>query len=559
MRRTKAFLLVVILLSAALPACHPPTETATPPKGPLNTTLSLTAGLATATHRAGSGGKGGLAAPVPQVGAAYVLTFPNGEAILAPEPGERFTLAVGAQGNIVKQADRGDMESASGSARRFTVPEGQRWVALPGRITVLVSPIDKSPALDADTFVPPQGTRDAEPIPELPTEEIEFIDIVEEAEEAPAEPEEAPTAEVGGELEIWHPWVGQAQEHPIRLAIEAFEAQHPDVTLRVLDSPPEEMRTLYAARLAAGETPDLILLDNTAIPPWASQDWLQPLDDLEDGGSLDHVLPSALETVRYEGHLWAIPFQGTTVALYYDRQALPAPPADVEEWRAMLDEGYTLALPNQVYYLYGFLRAYSDQVDVSEPLPVDRKAVINYLTFAQDLIEHENTFYGSVEEVQEAFSTGKAQMIVDGVWMLPPYREALGDALGVSLLPYAVGANTWPRPVLNTSASLVPPSHSAEERELALRFALLLTTEPIQQQIVERGQAVPVNPAVRVEDLPLNAFLKQATLADPGPLHLEQALIWSVLQRMQEQVIEDQERVEVAAESAESELRSVDK
>jgi arabinogalactan oligomer/maltooligosaccharide transport system substrate-binding protein len=147
-------------------------------------------------------------------------------------------------------------------------------------------------------------------------------------------------------------------------------------------------------------------------------------------------------------------------------------------------------------------------------------------------------------------------MIVDGVWTLPTYREALGDALGVTLLPYVPEMGSWPEPVLGTSVSLMPPSIPDEERELALTFALFLTEDAIQRQIVELGQAVPVNTGIPVEDAQLNVFLKQATIANPGPLHTEQGLIWDVLQRMQEKVVAEQERVETAAESAEKELRS---
>jgi arabinogalactan oligomer/maltooligosaccharide transport system substrate-binding protein len=358
------------------------------------------------------------------------------------------------------------------------------------------------------------------------------------------------------ELEVWHAWEGTPEEELVWLAAEQFEAQHPDVTLRVLGNPAGELEDLYATRLVAGEPPDLVLLNNNAIPLWATQGWLQPLGDLETAGALSHILPSALETVRYDDQLWAIPFQASTVALYYNREALPDPPADIDELLAMVDEGYTLAIPDHIYYLYGFVQAYSGQVDANETLRVDRKSIINYLNFARDLIWHEYTLYGPAGEVGDAFSQGEAQMIVDGVWTLPTYREALGDALGVTLLPYVPEMGSWPEPVLGTSVSLMPPSIPDEERELALTFALFLTEDAIQRQIVELGQAVPVNTGIPVEDAQLNVFLKQATIANPGPLHTEQGLIWDVLQRMQEKVVAEQERVETAAESAEKELRS---
>jgi len=530
--------LLALIIGALLAACDD-NGTPTLPQGPLNTTLNQKAGV---SHLSNTGGSSKaaplLAAPAPAPDVAYILFFPQGDAVLPPDPGEEFTFAVNPEGEVVMQAQVGEIETAPEGKRSFAVPQGEQWTLSPGTSEVTVVRLEEAPLLNLDRFVPPQGTEAPSVIPTVPAEKPIPVTPLPE-----------------GELEIWHPWAGGPEEEMLRAAVGWFREQYPDVEIRVEDMDWGELREKFATSAAAGIAPDLVLASSDVAIEWAAQDLIQPLDDVEEQGRLADVYSTALDTLRYEGRLWGTPFRASTVALYYDRELLPEPPSTTDDLRAMVEEGFSLAIPDHVYYTYGFLEGYGGRlVDEGGNVVVESEGTYAYLKFVRDLIWSDDVHYASAGEVQPLFQDYGAAMIVDGVWMMPAYRESLGNALGVAPLPQVPETGRWPAPVLGSDACLVSAATSDAEREAAVAFALLLTGEEFQELLIREGGTIPVNRWVSIDDAALFMFFKQANLASPGFVHPDRGVIWGVAQRMLERVLEEWSPEE-AAKSAAAELR----
>lgn len=347
----------------------------------------------------------------------------------------------------------------------------------------------------------------------------------------------------------------------VQSVVESFRARYPDVELRVEGMDWGTLVEKYALSAAAGTPPDLVLASSDAAIEWAAQGLIQPLSDVEEQGRLVSVYPTALDTLRYEGELWGIPFQATTVALYYNRELLEEmglePPSTTDDLRSVIQEGYvTLALPDHVYYTYGFLEGYGGRlVDETGNVVVESEGTYAYLNFVRDLVWSGNVHYGPAGEVQASFQGYNAAMIVDGVWMLPTYREGLGDALGVALLPQVAETGRRSAPVLGTDACLVSAAASDAGREAAIAFALSLIHEDFQTTLLEQANRLPVNTQVSIDDPFLIAFADQANRAAPGFVHPQRGVIWEVAQRMLERVIHEEWSPQEAAKNAAAELR----
>ncbi len=101
----------------------------------------------------------------------------------------------------------------------------------------------------------------------------------------------------------------------------------------------QTMDKLMAA-IAAGNPPDVALLDNFQVAGWAAQDALVPLDDLmaEAGFTLEGVYDWAAQGSVYKGTTYSIPYNGDARALFYNKDMFAEagldpenPPTTIEE------------------------------------------------------------------------------------------------------------------------------------------------------------------------------------------------------------------------------------
>jgi len=461
----------------------------------------------------------------------YVIQTVDGRRMPAPAVGTVFTATVDSAGTFTVQApvapEPVDVYEPNGATLAFSVPQDKQVVA----------PFESAPYPATD-------------ITQIDLRDI--ITVVEDLDISRIPPEPKPHPEKI-ELKIWHAWE-DAETEWLKVTGERFREQYPQVGVEIEQVAPLELQDKYLASLEAGAPPDLILGSNDAAIEWGAQGLVQPVNDVEEQGLLSEIYPSALDTLRYEGQLWGIPFQSKTVALYYNRELLSEPPSDTDELLAMVEEGYTLALPAHTHYTYGFLKGYGGQLLEEGKAAVESGGTESYLGFIRRLAQSNYLLYGSSNEIRQAFQEYEAAMIVDGVWMLPHYRQFLGEALDVALLPQVVETGRLPTPILATDACLVPVEASEAEREAAIEFALFLTGEESQAELIQKADALPVNPWVSIEDPLLSKFAQQAQFTTPGILHPKHDTVLQVAQEMLERVIFEEWSPEEAAKNAAEEL-----
>lgn len=106
--------------------------------------------------------------------------------------------------------------------------------------------------------------------------------------------------------------------------IDAFEAEHPDITIEYTQVPFDQYSNTLQQRLGAkDDTIDVYAVDQPNLSQLAAQGFLEDLSDLEDEAEAA-TSDAQYEINRYDGKMWALSVWNSTQLMFYNRDALAA-------------------------------------------------------------------------------------------------------------------------------------------------------------------------------------------------------------------------------------------
>ena len=135
-------------------------------------------------------------------------------------------------------------------------------------------------------------------------------------------------------------------DDPVPRLIAAFEARHPGIRVKTeaLGASSDEQHQFFVINLEGargrGAGFDVMMLDVIWVPEFARAGWLLDLTDALAPGELAAHFPAAAEAARWNGRVWALPWNFNVGLLYYRadllaRYGLPPPHTDAELTRAV--------------------------------------------------------------------------------------------------------------------------------------------------------------------------------------------------------------------------------
>ncbi|MBT1163085.1 ABC transporter substrate-binding protein [Bifidobacterium felsineum] len=119
--------------------------------------------------------------------------------------------------------------------------------------------------------------------------------------------------------------VGGAITQTIEGLAAQYTKEHPNVTIKpVYTGDYDETRTKVQAAVQAKKLPDIAVSLSSELFIYRDMGAIQPLDDLikadSDGQKyLDDFYPAYLKNSQADGQTWSIPFQRSTVVMYYNK------------------------------------------------------------------------------------------------------------------------------------------------------------------------------------------------------------------------------------------------
>lgn len=121
---------------------------------------------------------------------------------------------------------------------------------------------------------------------------------------------------------IWDP----LQVAGMKKIIKAFEAEHPDISVRLQVTPYSSYWTTLKTAMRGGSAPDMFWMNAVNLKLYASEGVLQPLDEFIERDGVDmHVHPKELLAMyTYRGTHYAMPKDFDTVGLWYNKELFDA-------------------------------------------------------------------------------------------------------------------------------------------------------------------------------------------------------------------------------------------
>ncbi|MGW2636048.1 ABC transporter substrate-binding protein [Streptomyces sp. NPDC001348] len=299
--------------------------------------------------------------------------------------------------------------------------------------------------------------------------------------------------------------------------LQGWNRTHPGekVTLVELPDSADETHAQMTTDLRDGDRSrfDVLNIDVNWTSEFAAAGWIRPLP--ADGFPLGTFLPPVVDTARYDGRLYAVPYVTNAGLLLYrkdilDKEGVPPPRtwAELEHDAKTIAPKYGLGGYAGQFLPYEGLTVNAAEVvysaggtilgDEGKRVTVNSSAArrgIGFLArgFREGWIPKQALMYKE-EESKDAFQNGRLLFLRN--W---PYAYAVASARG-SKVAGRIGAVPLPGPdgpgrsVLGGS-NLAVNTH-ARHPDSAARLIAYLTSEPVQRQVLTRGALPPVRAAL---------------------------------------------------------------
>ena len=308
-------------------------------------------------------------------------------------------------------------------------------------------------------------------------------------------------------------------EENLQAIVDAFEEEHPDITVEVTTLPYADYGTALQTDLAAGTVSDVFDIEYANFAQYQANGVLAELSP-EDSGA---YRASVLEAYQADGAQYALPSSFSTVVLFYNSDLFEAagvetPTGDwtwAEELAAaeeLTDEGAGIWGDHQPVSFYEYYKVLAQ--NGGEFLNADGTAVAfntpEGVEAAEWLVEKSGTVMPSIEDGQgtpdfdtNLFLDGKLAMLHTGIWMFGAFAD-VPFGWDIAVEP----GNTQQASALFSNA--VGVSAGSEHQEAAARFAEFLTSSDVMVQTrLDAGWELP---AIS-DEAALDSYL---TLGDPA-------------------------------------------
>ena len=346
---------------------------------------------------------------------------------------------------------------------------------------------------------------------------------------------------LSGTLNIWHTYAsGAGTEKDTYDAIVAdIQAKNPDLTITTTVQNffgAGNIFEKYALEAQAAGGPDMFIVPNDSLGAQVRSNLLQPLDELA-AGKLDVFSDLSVEGCTVDGKLYCIPESLKAVGLYYDNTVLSTPPATLDDFLKLQQDGTIKAGFNQgAYHGFGFWAAYGGQLmDDTGTCVADTTGVDQAHKWFADMKAAGAMWSGAnnYAKVADAFKQGQINVLVDGPWASGGYKETLGDKLAVAALP--AGPSGPSQPMTGVDGWFINPN--SENQELAVAVALLISTE-YEQQFVDDAGHIPALESATITDPITQGFAEAVENGFPRPQAKELDNFWGNFDNALNEVID---------------------
>lgn len=298
-----------------------------------------------------------------------------------------------------------------------------------------------------------------------------------------------------------------------------FEEENPDIKVNAnFGGSYAETMTQVMASVQGGNPPELAVLFSIDLFTLLENDVIEEMTPLFDDSYLDDFYDAFMANSQIGDQVWSIPFQRSTIVLYYNKDKFAEAGLDPEQpptnWDELVeyskqlttDEQWGLEIPSTgyQYWMFQALALQSEDNIMSEDgkevyfdAPHAKEAMEFWLSLSQ---EHEVMPEGVIEwgTVPSDFLSGKTAMMFHTTGNLTNVKTNADFDFGVSFLP---ANNQYGSPTGGGNIYLFKDIPE-ENREAAIKFIEYLTEpEQVAKWSIETGYVATRESAYETDEL----------------------------------------------------------
>ncbi|RCG24032.1 ABC transporter substrate-binding protein [Sphaerisporangium album] len=304
-----------------------------------------------------------------------------------------------------------------------------------------------------------------------------------------------------------------------------FEQANKGVSVKIVKIPKDDYNTKLGSALASGSVPDVGVLDQPLVSRFALDGTIKEMP----AGTIDEkaFYDGALTTNKVGGKLYGLPLDHTTVALFYNKALVPAPPKTWEDLKRVTAEVHQkdpkiagMVVPKGDGYggwmWPGFVAGAGGQMADVEQKKVlfDQPPAVEALQLWVDLLKSSPR---EITDSDKPFENGLAGMMISGPWDVANIKDQFPDLqLGVAPLPYKT------QPAGNIGGENAVVFTKGSHAELAWKWLAYLTNSDNNTELAQALGGFPSNVAAAERDAATfgpdqAAFLEQLKVAQARP------------------------------------------
>ena len=340
-----------------------------------------------------------------------------------------------------------------------------------------------------------------------------------------AAPESQAPATLSGSLTIWHAYGssgGNAEFKAFTRIAEGIQAANPDLKLTILEVPFSDIYKKFETESAAGGGPDMFIGPNDSLGSEARGAFLADLT-----GKIDPVLTETNDVSKsgsqVDGKYYMVPESLKAVAMYYDSEKVPTPPATTDDLMAFVKGGGKLGILTGAYFGWGFYSAFGGAIfdDAGKCAATATSGVADAIKYVADLKAAGALVDADYGKVNDAFLNKEIDIMFNGNWTLGDYRAAR-PALAVGPVPAGPGgvAKTM------TGVDGWYINAASQNQDLAIAVASELVSQASQTIEVDVAGHVPANTGISIIDPLVKSFSDAINAGDARPQREEMNNYW---------------------------------
>jgi len=391
-----------------------------------------------------------------------------------------------------------------------------------------------------------------------------------------------PTAEppaAAAEVSLWTYYGDTGPAAPcVKAAGDDFNAAQSAYVLKIRNLAFTDFNQQITTAIAAGATPDLMIVDNPDNARYAAAGALADLTEKVNAwGQGSQFLPGPYNSTLYGGKNFGIPLGSNTVVLWINTDLATAAGLDINKPPTTWDEYETwaAAMTDKANGVYGTaMLAKKDETGTFLFLPwilqnggsIDNLAspeAIGALAFWKNLIDKgyapKTAITDGFAEIYQQFTTGKAAMMISGTWNVNSVPKDAPDLKWkVALLPYtkqaasSLGGENWAM------------FAASKQQDGAWEFLKFVTDPAYGTKLTDCMGYIPSRKDVLAEvaeknkdDATMQVFLKQMeSAAARGPL-ANWSEVSAVIQEAMQEALSGQKTPEQAMQDAAAKLETL--